>query len=302
MTRLRLGTRGSDLALWQTRWVIGALEKRHPELEVEEVIIQTHGDRHQDAAMHSPEWPAGSFVTALEESMLRGEIDLAVHSCKDLPSQLPESLTIAAFPDRAAVHDVLLTREAVDLERLPAGFRVGTSSPRRSAQFLRFCPGVELVALRGNVPTRVSKLTSGEYDGVILAAAGLSRLGLNAPHLAALPTERFVPAPAQGALAIETRRETEAAAIVGAIDDASVRGTVEAERAVLRAVAATCQTPVGALATTEGDGVSLHGQLFTDDLVHFAEGRLTGKDPSAVGSELGATLKAQLERAACGSG
>ena len=299
---LRLGTRGSDLALWQTRWVIGALEKRYPGLEVEEVIFQTHGDQRRDAALHSPDLPAGSFVTTLEESMLRDEIDLAVHSCKDLPSQLPEELTIAAFPDRTVAHDVLLTREAVDLERLPAGFRVGTSSPRRSAQFLRYCPGVELVAIRGNVPTRVSKLTTGEYDGVILAAAGLPRLDLNAPHTVTLPTDRFVPAPAQGALAIETQRDSEAAEIVGAIDDASIRRMVEAERAVLRAVAATCQTPVGALATIEGDGVSLHGQLFTDDLVHFAEGCLTGDDPIAVGSELGATLRAQLERAACGSG
>ena len=302
MTPLRLGTRGSDLALWQTRWVIGALQKRHPELEVEEVIIRTHGDGHQDMAMHSPDWPAGSFVTALEESMLRGEIDLAAHSCKDLPSQLPEELTIAAFPDRTVVHDVLLAREAVDLECLPAGFRVGTSSPRRSAQFLKFCPSVELVAIRGNVPTRVSKLATGEYDGVILAAAGLSRLDLDTPHMTSLPTDRFVPAPAQGALAVETRRDSESAEIVSAIDDASVRRMVEAERAVLRAVAATCQTPVGALAVIEGDGVSLHGQLFTDDLVHVADGRLIGDDPFAVGSELGATLRAQLERAACGSG
>ena len=128
MRRLRIGTRGSDLALWQTNWVTDALKAAHPGLEIERIIIQTHGDQNQHTAMNSPDWPAGGFVTALEDAMLKDEIDLAVHSCKDLPSSLPDELTIAAMPDRNVVHDVLLTNEAVDLDRLPAGFRVGTSS------------------------------------------------------------------------------------------------------------------------------------------------------------------------------
>jgi hydroxymethylbilane synthase len=302
MTRLRIGTRGSDLALWQTNWVTDALKAAHPGLDIERIIIQTHGDQNQHTAMNSADWPAGSFVTALEDAMLQGKIDLAVHSCKDLPSSLPDKLTIAAMPNRNVVHDVLLTNEAVDLDRLPEGFRIGTSSPRRSAQFGRFCPGVTLVPLRGNVPTRISRLVEGKYDGIILAAAGMTRLNLDAPHITKLPTDRFVPAPSQGALAIETKRGTDAEALVAAIDDASIRQTVEAERAVLRAVAATCQTPVAALASLSGDTLSLHAQLFSDDFSQLAEGRQSGSDPVAVGTALGNTLKAELERSPCASG
>lgn len=302
MTRLRIGTRGSDLALWQTNWVTDRLKAAHPGLEIEQIVIQTHGDKNQHAAMNAADWPAGGFVTALEDAMFRGDIDLAVHSCKDLPSTLPAGLTIAAMPDRNLVHDVLLTNDPIDLNNLPQGFCIGTSSPRRSAQFCKYCPGVSLVPIRGNVPTRISHLIDGKYDGIILAAAGVTRLKLDAPHVTELPTDRFVPAPSQGALAIETEKGTEAEALVAAIDDASVRQTVEAERAVLRAVAATCQTPVAALASLAGDTISLHAQLFTDDFSHFAEDRLDGADPIAIGTELGLSLKAQLEQSLCASG
>ena len=302
MTRLRIGTRGSDLALWQTNWVSETLRSAHPGLEVEQIIIQTHGDKDQHSAMNSTEWPAGSFVTALEDAMLTGDIDLAVHSCKDLPSTLPDELTIAAFPDRNVVHDVLLTNDPIDIDDLPQGFRVGTSSPRRSAQFGTFCPGVTLLPLRGNVPTRISRLITGDYDGIILAAAGITRLELDAPHIITLPTDRFVPAPSQGALAIETRRDSEAMTLVAAIDVASIRRGVEAERAVLRAVSATCQTPVGALATQSGDVISLHAQLFSDDFSQLAEGYLEGTDPNVIGTDLGALLKSELEQSTCTSG
>ena len=189
MTLLRVGTRGSALALRQTRWVIGELHKRRPELEFQEVIIKTHGDVAHDQPIDSSNWPVGGFVGAIEQALLASEIDFAVHSYKDLPSVGPEELVIVAVPPRAAVHDVLLTRQAIDFEQLPNGFRIGTSSPRRRAQFLRFA-GVETVPIRGNVPTRVKKMETGQVDGVVLAAAGLERLGLTAPHMMNLATDR----------------------------------------------------------------------------------------------------------------
>jgi hydroxymethylbilane synthase len=292
MTVFRVGTRGSRLALTQTRWVCAQLQVAQPSVTTEELVIKTHGDIARDRPFDET-WPVGSFVTALEEALIAAEIDVAVHSYKDLPSLSPDGLTIAAVPPREVVHDLLVTREPADLEALPAGFRVGTSSPRRTA-LLRRLPGVEILPLRGNVPTRLEKLEQGEYDGIVCAAAGLRRLGLEPAHAIVMPPQRFVPAPAQGALAIQTRAGDGAAAVVAVLEHAETRRTVDAERAFLARIEAGCQTPLGAWARLESGGIELCGQLFSDDGVHMAEGAETGDDPVAVGQKLADRLLADL--------
>lgn len=292
MTHLRAGTRGSDLALWQTRWVAERLKAAHPDLTVEEVIIKTHGDIATTQRFDS-DWPVGGFVGAIEQTLARREVDFATHSYKDMQTAATEGLVIAAMPVREVVHDVLITREAITLDDIAKGFRLGTSSPRRMAQFRRF--GVETVPIRGNVATRIEKIERENLDGVVLAAAGLKRLGIDPPHRIDLPVDRFLPSPAQGALAVQTRADDPAEAIVAAIDDASARRGVEAERSFLQAIGAGCHTPVGALASMEGNAVSLRGQLFTDDGARMVEGTERGDDPTEVGRRLAKRLVSELE-------
>jgi hydroxymethylbilane synthase len=289
---LRVGTRGSDLALWQTTWVCDRLREAHPLLVIEPVVIKTHGDLAPDERF-GPSWPAGAFVGAVEVALLDGRVDLAVHSYKDLPTAETVGLRIAAIPKRGPVHDVLVTRTAVRLEDLPPGARIGTNSARRAAQ-IRQVGDFEVVPIRGNVPTRIAKLEREGLDGVILAAAGLERLGISPPHHIDLPTDRFVPAPAQGALAVQTRAGTAAADLVVAIDDATTRRAVAAERSVLLEIEAGCHTPVGALAMVTGDGVTLHAQLFSEDHARVVDGTEVGRDPVSVGAALARRLMAEL--------
>ncbi len=293
MTQLRVGTRGSELALWQTRWLCAELRKVHPSLQIEEIIIKTHGDAVTDRPFGG-DWPVGAFVQALEQALLEEQVDFAVHSFKDLQTAPTAGLIIAAVPPRQVVHDVLLTRETVDLDNLPAGFKVGTSSPRRSAQIRRL-GDVEVVPIRGNVPTRVAKLESENLGGVIMAAAGLRRLSIEHEPSIDLPTDRFVPAPAQGALAVQTREGCEAVEIIRLLDDALSHRSVVAERMFLHGINAGCHTPAGALATLNGDDISLHAQLFTDDGERMVEGTDTGTDPEAVGLAIAKRLKQELE-------
>ncbi|UCD75157.1 MAG: hydroxymethylbilane synthase [Phycisphaerales bacterium] len=293
MNTLKVGTRGSLLALTQTRWVCAQLKSAHPGLSIEEVIITTHGDAVTDRPVDAS-WPVGSFVTALEEALLAGEVDFAVHSYKDLPTESPQGLVIAAVPPREVPHDVLVTREPADLDNLPAGFRVGTSSPRRVAQMHRL-GDIQTVPIRGNVPTRLKKIEQEDLDGVVLAAAGLKRLGIEPPYVIDLPPDRFVPAPAQGALAIQTRTEGEAGGIVAVLEDDATRRAVVGERSVLAGVNAGCQTPVGAWATVDGNAIELRGQMFSDEGVHLAESVERGEDPQAVGFAVARRLLVQLQ-------
>jgi len=292
MNVVRVGTRGSDLALWQSNWVCRRLREAHPSLECEQIVISTHGDLSPDQPIDAS-WPAGAFVRAVEQALLEGRVDLAVHSYKDLPTALTEGLAIAATPERGAVHDVLLTRVPMGLGDLIQGARIGTSSPRRAAQIGQL-GDFEIVPIRGNVPTRVAKLASERLDGVILAAAGLERLGIDHPHRLDLPTDRFPPAPAQGALAVQAREHTPMSDLVAVLEHASTRLAVTAERQLLRVISAGCQTPVGATATVHADTVSLHGQLFSDDHARMAEGVELGPDPVAVGTALARRLMAEL--------
>jgi hydroxymethylbilane synthase len=290
--KLRVGTRGSELALWQTNWVCAQLRAAHPGLDIEQIVIKTHGDVVTDQNF-GRDWPVGAFVKALEQALLENRIDFAVHSFKDLQTAETPGLVVAATPPREVVHDVLLTRVAQRLEDLPPGARIGTNSPRRAAQLLEI-GRFQIVPIRGNMPTRIAKLEREKLDAVALAAAGLKRLGVQHPRMIPLPTDRFVPAPAQGALAVQTRTAGPAREIVADLDDPATHKAVVAERTVLRRINAGCHTPVGALASIAGAAIRLHAQLFTDDYARKAEGVHTGTDPVAVGNALADQLLADL--------
>lgn len=294
MNVLRVGTRGSDLALRQADWVCDQLRGVHPTLDVERVIIKTHGDIATDQAFGSS-WPVGAFVSALESALAKGRIDLAVHSLKDLQTEPTPGLIIAAIPPREVPDDVLLTRAAIALEELPTGARIGTSSPRRVAQMRRRFD-VEIVPLRGNVPTRIAKMEQDGLDGIVLAAAGIKRLGIDHPHVVELPIDRFVPAPGQGALAVQGCEGSAASDRAGVLDDTATRRAVTAERRFLHDLGAGCHTPVGAFATVAGETVSLHGQLFSDDGVQCVGGVEKGDDPLAVGAKLAERLRRELSK------
>ncbi len=259
-----VGTRGSRLALIQTDEVVRQLRGGNPQAEVEVRVIRTGGDRSSEAPISS--LGLGVFVKEIEEALLRGEIDMAVHSLKDLPSVLPEGLTLGALCRRADPRDVLVNRWDLPLAQLPPGARIGTSSPRRAALVLSQRPDLEVKSIRGNVDTRLKKAKGPDYDGAVLAAAGLQRLGLEAAVTEYLDTEQFVPAPGQGALAVEVRRDDEqVSALVGAVDHLPTRLAVTAERAFLERLGSGCQVPAAAYAQVDGDALTLHAVLASPD-------------------------------------
>lgn len=288
MTPLRVGTRGSELALRQTRWVCDRLRSLDPGLIFEEVTIQTHGDTRPDQPLDA-EFPSDGFVGAIERAVQSGQVDFAVHSYKDLPTMETIGLCVAAVPMREVAHDVLVTNVSMGLGNVPKGFRIGTSSPRRAAQIRRVAD-VSIRPLRGNVPTRIAKVRSGELDGVIIAAAGIRRLGLSPPFVLNLPMDSFVPAPAQGALAVQARADDAVVPALARIEDPISRRAVETERAFLRALHAGCHTPVGAMAVNRAGRIRLHGQLFSDDGVQCFEGVVQGDDPLRLGETLATRL------------
>jgi len=289
--------------LRQTRWVCERLRGVDRHIEIEEVIIRTHGDLAANEPINE-DWPMGGFVGAIEVALIEGRIDFAVHSYKDLPTVATGGLLMAAVPERELPHDVLVTREPVDFAAVPPGLRVGTSSPRRAAQLRQFLsPNIQAVPIRGNVPTRIVKVRQGVVDAVVLAAAGLRRLGLSPAHAIDLPVEQFVPAPAQGALAVQARQRAEFLALLREVNDEASERRVAAERSFLATVGPGCHTPVGALATIEGDRIRLHGQLFESheptlegrDL-KWVEGEELGSDPVVIGVALARRLIGALKR------
>ncbi len=245
---LIVGTRGSALAQWQTEFVIAALVRVAPDLNVERRVIKTSGDKDQTRPL-ADFGGLGVFTTEIENALLGHEIDLAVHSLKDLPTDLREALSIAAIPEREDARDCLVSRHRLGLTQLPRGARVGTSSARRAAQVLALRPDLQIVPLRGNVDTRLRKALSEKYDAVVIAAAGLLRLGRADEITEYLPFEVMLPDPGQGALAVEIRSEDQAlAAVVSQIDHAPTRAAAMAERAFLRALGGGCRMPIGAYA------------------------------------------------------
>jgi hydroxymethylbilane synthase len=300
MKTLRLGTRGSQLALWQARTVRSRLqENRSAACEI--VVIKTSGDRLAEAALSE----AGGkrlFVKEIEDALINAEIDLAVHSCKDMPAVLPEGLTIGAFLPREDPHDVFILRPSfgageVGAERVrmllgPAP-RVGTSSVRRIAELTRFLPDARFEPIRGNLDTRLRKLDRGDHDVLVLAAAGVRRLGFTERISASLPFDVCVPAPGQGAIAIEVRADDrETRALVATVEDQVTSQAVAAERALVAALGGGCQTPIGAVAEIAGGEADLRAVVASLDGARAVRGRMRGeaRQSAVLGSRLGEQL------------
>lgn len=258
MKPIRIATRASRLALAQAHWVGERLADAHPGLPVTLVEITTTGDADRTTSVTTL-GEIGAFVRAVQLAVLDGRADVAVHSCKDLPVAGPDGLT-AVFPERESPWDVLC---GSTLEGLAAGARVGTGSPRRQAQLRLLRPDLELADIRGNVDTRLRKVSSGEYDAIVLAEAGLNRLGIREEIGDRFDVTQMVPAPAQGALALEVARESDAADIVSALDHPATRVAVEAERGLLERTGAGCRAALGVLAIHAGDDLVLSG--FVED-------------------------------------
>ena len=261
MTTLRLGTRGSALALWQAQHVAALLAELPAAPKVEIVEIKTAGD----VALDTPLWKTagkGFFTAELDRALSEGEIDLAVHSLKDLPTKMVPGLQLAAVPAREDSHDALVCGAGIDADKLPPGATIGTSSLRRRAFIARWRKDIAHRELRGNVPTRVGKVDAGSYDAIVLAVAGLKRLGLAARISKVLPFDTFPPAVAQGALGLMTRADDAAtSSIVRKLDDAPSRIAVTAERVLLQHLEGGCQIPLGAIAYLDGDALMLAAQV-----------------------------------------
>ena len=283
---LTIGSRGSQLALWQAHWVKRELEARGETCRIE--IIKTTGDRITDVPL-AKVGTKGLFTKEIEEALLDGRIDLAVHSLKDLPTELPAGLIIAAIPAREDPRDALV---GATLTTLASGARVGTSSLRRVAQLRAVRPDLAIESVRGNVDTRLRKLGEGQYDALVMAAAGLRRLGWEARIAESLPVDVMCPAVGQGALAIETREASDAARSCARLDDTATRLGVEAERAVLATLGGGCQVPIGAYGRIAGDRLDLVAIVASPDGTRLIRKNAAGPagERVRIGEELGRQL------------
>ena len=282
---LRIGTRGSRLALAQSEWVKAQVEAKYRDVEVTLVRIRTTGDKILDAPL-SKVGGKGLFVKEIEEALLREEVDLAVHSMKDVPADLPEGLGIGVFPEREDPRDAFVSERYARVKDLPRGAAVGTSSLRRAAQLLQERPDLKVVPLRGNVDTRIRKMKEGGLGALILAVAGMKRMGLSAMIRYPIPLQEMLPAIGQGALGLEVRRGDKR--VMERIDFLNHEGTaltVRAERAFLRELQGGCQVPIAGHARLEGDHLSLEGLVAELDGKGMIRDVVTGgKDgPEAVG-------------------
>jgi hydroxymethylbilane synthase len=261
-SHLTIGTRGSALARWQAEWVKARLQAAHPTLDVSLAVIKTTGDKILDVPL-AKVGGKGLFVKEIEDALLAGTVDLAVHSMKDVPTVLPDDLHVAAIPEREAPYDALVSRNGLTLAKLPAHAAIGTSSLRRQSQLLAYRHDFAITTLRGNLETRLRKVAEGAMDAVVLAAAGLRRLGWEARITEVLSPDVCLPAIGQGALAVECRRGDERVnALVRALEDPDTRVCVEAERALLARLEGGCQVPIAAHAVLDGARrLTLHGLI-----------------------------------------
>jgi len=294
---LRIGSRGSPLALVQARQVQSALAKAGGIVaeRIEIKVIRTTGDNIQDRPL-ADAGGKGMFTKEIEEALLSGAIDFAVHSSKDIPAVLPAGLTLAAFLPREDPRDALVSGKAKTLGGLPRNALVGTSSPRRQALLMRARPDLRIAPLRGNVETRLRKIEASEMDAAVLAVAGLKRLGLFSAMATALEVEEFLPAAGQGAIAIETRASDESAcAHAAAVDDADTHTALAAERAFLAALGGSCRTPIAGHARLDGDAVRFRGLIAktdgSDAIEVSRQGRRT--DAAALGADAGHEIRAR---------
>lgn len=289
---LTIGTRGSALATWQAEHVAERLRQLDGAPEVALEFIQTEGDKILDVALSK--LPGKAFFTKeLEQAIVDGRVDLAVHSMKDVETALAPGLTIGAVLEREDPRDVLIARDDLTLDTLPKGAKVGTSSLRRGAFLKRWRPDLEITDLRGNVPTRIQKLDDGRYDAIVLAAAGVIRLGVADRISGWFSDEILLPAVSQGAIAIEVREDDERVnAFVAQLEHPGTRSAVTAERAFLRRVEGGCQIPVGAHATVEGGTLTLKAAICALDGAAAVEGAITG--PADAAGDLGTELAVDL--------
>ena len=290
--KIRIGTRGSKLAIVQCEWVRDRIREHNPSAEVELVRIKTKGDKILDSPL-SKIGGKGLFVKEIEEALLEKRIDLAVHSMKDVPAELPEGLTLAAFPERENPHDVLVSIDDVPLNGLSRGARVGTSSLRRAAQVLHQRPDLEIVPLRGNVDTRLKKLHRGDFDAVILAAAGMTRLGLKDEISHIMTTREILPAIGQGALGLEIRSDDRAVIdLLSPMNHPPTEVAVRAERAFLKRLEGGCQVPIAGFARLNGDELFLEGMVAELDGSVLLRDEIRGNGEKA--EEMGAGLAERL--------
>ena len=263
-TIIRVGTRGSRLALAQTGIAIAALKKANPGAKFEIVTISTKGDVDRRPLFTMDE--KGIFEKEVNEAVKKGKVDFAVHSLKDVPSDMAEELMVACIPRRARPNDVLVNDKGQKLAELPAGAVVGTSSLRRAVQLARARPDLKVKPIRGNVETRVKKVIAGEYDAIVLAEAGLGRIGMKDVIVERFGVRDFVPAPGQGAIAIVCRRDDKKTmAMLRRIEDPKSRAEISAERALIEKVEGGCRFPLGAVAVTRGDKLTLYASVFSAD-------------------------------------
>jgi hydroxymethylbilane synthase len=296
---LRIGTRSSTLALWQANHVRQTLAKTCG-LEPEIIPIRTAGDRLQSASVAEvneaigAEGGKGIFIKEIEDALLSGSVDLAVHSMKDVPTEIPQGLAFAAITRRDDPRDCLISHDGLPLEKLPQGARVGTSSLRRQAQLRRHRPDLRVLDLRGNVDTRLKKVVAGAFDAIVLAVAGVTRLGASNRITEILSSEVMLPAVGQGTLGVETREDDrDTRELAATLDDPETRACITAERALLRELEGGCQIPLGAWARTEkGVEVFLEACVLSPDGVQFVRGEERGAaaDAEAIGENLAATL------------
>ncbi|MEM9620965.1 MAG: hydroxymethylbilane synthase [Pseudomonadota bacterium] len=288
---IRIATRQSKLALWQAHFISDQLRAAHPGLRVELHGITTKGDKWLQAPL-SEVGGKGLFVKELEAAMLAGEADIAVHSAKDLPAVLAPEFELPVFAFRAPVHDVLVSPLG-DVEALPAGARVGSASLRRQAQLLARRPDLSVRPIRGNVDTRLAKLADGEYDAIVLAAAGLQRLGLTVEGVYPMSVENSLPAPGQGALAIECVADSPVVELLSPLQDARVAACVTAERGISAGLGADCSLPVAALAQMEDEQINLRALLASADGQNILQATASGTQPHRVADAAVAQLFAQ---------
>lgn len=294
-----IGSRGSELAMWQSNFIKNELEKKNKSVSVEIKLIKTKGDKILDVAL-SKIGDKGLFTKELELELLNGNIDLAVHSLKDLQTDIPEGLMLAAVTKRHAVEDVIIAKKKnVTIQSLPEGATVATGSLRRRSQLLHLRPDLNIVELRGNVPTRIQKLLDSEWDAIILARAGVERLGLKKHISSYISTQEVLPAVGQGALGIEIHKNNEfVAGVLQSIHDEETFLAASAERSFLKALEGGCQVPIGAFAEVRKNGIYLDGLVGSADGTVTFRKKLRGsrKDPK----ELGCRLAAELVEAGAG--
>ena len=290
-TRIRVGTRASELALAQTNQAIEELRRAVSGLNCDVIPIRTKGDRMHNIGTSVERKDV--FTKEIEEALIEDKIDVAIHSMKDLTVDLPPGIAIAAVPKRANPHDVLISREKMRLMQLPAGSRIGTSSPRRRSQLLAARGDLEMIDIHGNVETRLRKLTNGTCDAIILAAAGLERLHLEHETAEVLPTNLMLPAIGQGALAIQSRNsDQEIIELFTKIDHSITRREIEAERAFAKKLGGNCRTPIAAYARGYSSKLTIDGMIASLDGRMLVRGRVTSDNPKSiqVGEELASSL------------